>query len=147
MKRDWTLMKGKCNRMVKIAMRPSHHLKSENNKKSINFFSHSQLQYILCGHFSDYYYATLLIHSHAVVTKSQYSHRQSWRTNLGYSHAYQNKSGFVHGLNLDQTCFGLSKCNPNLHFTSISGFRKSDNSNFNLICYSWVSYNFYSNLF
>jgi len=39
-----------------------HHLKSENSKNSINFFSHSQLQYKLCGLINDSYYVTLPIH-------------------------------------------------------------------------------------
>jgi len=43
-------------------MPPSHHLKSENNKNSINFFSHSQPQYKLCGLMNDVYYVTLSIH-------------------------------------------------------------------------------------
>ena len=50
------------------AMPQSHHLKSENSKKTlINFFSHSQLQCKVCGFINDYY-VTLRIHSHAEVT-------------------------------------------------------------------------------
>jgi len=40
---------------------------SENSINSINRFSHSQLQYKLCG-INDYYYVTFLIHSHEELT-------------------------------------------------------------------------------
>jgi len=42
--------------------------KSEKSKNSINFFSHSQLQFKLCDLISEYYYVTLSIHSYAQVT-------------------------------------------------------------------------------
>jgi len=44
--------------------------KSDNSKNSINFFSHSPLQYTICDLISDYCYVTLLIHSHAETTIS-----------------------------------------------------------------------------
>ena len=60
--------------------------------------------------------------------------RQSWRTNLFYSRAYdyENESTFGHELNLDESCFDLSKDNSN--FSSIYGFRKSVNFKSHLIC-------------
>jgi len=49
MKRECTLVQGKRGKLVTIsAMLPSHDVKSENSKISINFFSHSQLHYNLC---------------------------------------------------------------------------------------------------
>jgi len=48
------LVQLKCNKMVTSAVRPSHHMKSDNSKYSINFFSHSQLQYKLCDLINDY---------------------------------------------------------------------------------------------
>jgi len=47
MKPECTFVQGKCDKMVTSAMSSSHHLKSENSKNSMNFFSHSQLQYKL----------------------------------------------------------------------------------------------------
>jgi len=69
MKRERILVQRKCNKVVTCAIPPSHHLKSENSKYSINFFSHSQRQYKLCGLNNDSYYISLPIHLHAVVTK------------------------------------------------------------------------------
>jgi len=61
---------------------------------------------------------------------------QPWCTNLCYSHAYdyESESTFGHELNLDESCFDLSKDNSNSNFSSIYGFRKSANFNSNLIC-------------
>jgi len=61
MKIECTFAQGKCNKMVTNVMPPSHHLKSENSENSIHFFSHSQLQYKLCGLNNDYYCITLPI--------------------------------------------------------------------------------------
>jgi len=48
MKRKCTLVQGNCDKMVTSAIPPSHDLISENSKNSIDFLSHSQLQYKLC---------------------------------------------------------------------------------------------------
>jgi len=64
MKRECTLVQGKCNIMVTSAMRPFHQSKNKNSKNSINLFSQSQ--YKLCDLISDD--VTLSVHSHAEVT-------------------------------------------------------------------------------
>jgi len=53
--------------MVKSAWPPSYHSKNKNSRNSINLFS--QLQHKLCDLFSDYYFFTLPVHSHAEVKK------------------------------------------------------------------------------
>jgi len=59
------------------ALRGMYHpgLKSENTKNSINFISHLQLQYKLCG--LNILYITLTIHLHAEVTIVIWNLRQS----------------------------------------------------------------------
>ena len=67
MKRECTLVQGKCNKMVTSAMPPLHHSKSKNSKNSINFLSQLQYKLNLCDFICDYIYVTLPIHSLAEV--------------------------------------------------------------------------------
>ena len=103
--------------------------KAKNSKNSINFFSHSQLRYKLCGLINDDCYVT-----YPSARRSHCSHRQSWWTNLCYSRAYDG-SGFWAsiqlGLNLLQMI--LIKCYSDSNFSSISVFHKSASFNSDLI--------------
>ena len=56
MKRECTLVQGKCNKMVTSAMPPFHHSKNKNSKNSINFFSQLQYKLKLCDLICDHYY-------------------------------------------------------------------------------------------
>ena len=72
MKRECTLVQGKCNKVVTSATPPSHDLKSEHSKNSINFFSHSQLQYKIC----DLINLLLLPHIAYPLTRRSHSSQQ-----------------------------------------------------------------------
>ena len=90
----------------------------------------SQLQYKRFGVINGYYYVTLPM-CFARQSHSTASHYQSWCTNLCYAYACKNEVGFGYGwielgLNL---LHDLNKCNSTSNFSSISGFRKSANSN------------------
>jgi len=123
MKRELTFVQEKCNKMVTSAMPPSHHLSSEDSKNSINFFSYSQIQHKLWGLFSDYYYVTLPIFSHAEVTIVI--------ADLGVQifgilmMIRMNRELVMDWTWIKLASSDLSKCNSN--FSSISGFCKSWN--------------------
>jgi len=80
MKRECTLVQGKCNKMVTRACRHSITLKTKTVKTwSISFFidSYSTNYVALSVISTDYYYVTLPIHSHAEVTIGTRYSRQS----------------------------------------------------------------------